>query len=175
VGRLRVLASHSRWFWGVRLHLVCAVSGLPIAFAIATPTADERDVARDLLESGPTLLAREGQTLLADKGYTSAELKPFLNGLGVRLIHPASRNRKPRPGQRLLKPFRQIIESVNDTLKGQLDLERHGGRTPAGLATRILQRLLALTVAILHNDHTGQPHLRSLTAYDHCDPRELII
>jgi hypothetical protein len=64
------------------------------------------------------------------------------------LIHPAHKNRTPRPGQRLLKPFRQIIESVNDSLKGQLDLERHGGRTPAGLATRILQRLLALTAAI---------------------------
>jgi uncharacterized protein DUF222 len=28
---------------------------------------------------------------------------------------------KPRPGERLLKPVRQLIESVNDTLKGQLD------------------------------------------------------
>jgi hypothetical protein len=25
--------SHSRWFWGLRLHLVCTVHGLPIAFA----------------------------------------------------------------------------------------------------------------------------------------------
>ncbi|MEU1539721.1 IS982 family transposase, partial [Actinacidiphila glaucinigra] len=61
----------------------------------------------------------------------------------------------------------QLIESVNDTLKGQLDLERHGGRTPGGVAVRILQRLLALTAAIWHNHHTGQPTLRSLTAYDH--------
>lgn len=50
-------ASHTRWFWGVRLHLVCTVSGLPVTFAIATPKADERDVARDLFESEPTLLA----------------------------------------------------------------------------------------------------------------------
>jgi hypothetical protein len=161
-------ASHSRWFWGVRLHLVCTLSGLPVTFAIATPKTDERDVARDLLETEPGLLAgHAGQLLLADKGYASAELERFLNDHGVTLIHPAYKNRKPRPGQRLLKPFRQIIESVNDTLKGQLDLERHGGRTPAGLATRILQRLLALTAAIWHNDHTDQPHLRSLIAYDH--------
>ena len=33
------------------------------------------------------------------------------------------------------KPLRQIIESVNDTFKGQLDLERHGGHTPAGVLT----------------------------------------
>jgi hypothetical protein len=46
----------------------------------------------------------------------------------------------PRPGQ--------VIESVNDTLKGQLDLERHGGRTVDGVTVRVLQRILALTAAI---------------------------
>ncbi|MGW1552569.1 IS982 family transposase, partial [Streptomyces sp. NPDC002346] len=51
--------------------------------------------------------------------------------------------------------------------KGQLDLERHRGRTPAGVAVRVLQRILALTAAIWHNDHTGQPIMRALTAYDH--------
>ncbi|MGW6156260.1 hypothetical protein ACWFRM_24450 [Streptomyces sp. NPDC055144] len=29
------------------------------------------------------------------------------------------------------------------------------------------RRALALTAAIWHNDHTGQPVLRSRTAYDH--------
>jgi hypothetical protein len=51
--------------------------------------------------------------------------------------------------------------------KGQLDLERHGGHTPAGVTVRVLQRILALTAAIWHNDTTGQPVMRSLTAYDH--------
>ena len=59
------------------------------------------------------------------------------------------------------------MESVFDTLKDQLGLERHGGRTPDGVIIRVLQRLLALTAAIWHNDRTGQPVLRSLTAYDH--------
>lgn len=59
------------------------------------------------------------------------------------------------------------MESINQTLKGQLDLERHGGHTPNGVIVRVLQRILALTAAIWHNDHTGQPVKRSLTAYDH--------
>jgi hypothetical protein len=46
------------------------------------------------------------------------------------------------------------IESINQTFKGQLDLERHGGHTPAGVMVRVLQRVLALTAAIWHNDHT---------------------
>jgi hypothetical protein len=73
----------------------------------------------------------------------------------------------PRSGARFLKPLRQIIESINDTLKGQLDLERHGGRTWTGVQTRVLQRLLALTAAIWHNEQLGRRPVRSLLAYDH--------
>jgi hypothetical protein len=40
-------------------------------------------------------------------------------------------------------------------------------RTPASVTVRVLQRILALTAAIWHNDHTGQPIRRSLLAYDH--------
>ena len=94
-------------------------------------------------------------------------LDRFRTDHGVHLLRPTFKREPSRPGARLLKPFRQIIESINDTLKGQLDLERHGGRTPGGVVVRVLQRLLALTAAIWHNDHTGQPVLRSLTAYDY--------
>jgi hypothetical protein len=48
-----------------------------------------------------------------------------------------------------------------------LDLERHGGRTGVGVAVRVLQRILALTAAIWHNDKTGQATMRSLVAFDH--------
>ncbi|MER7503828.1 IS982 family transposase, partial [Nonomuraea pusilla] len=65
------------------------------------------------------------------------------------------------------KPLRQTIESINQTLKGQLDLERHGGRTFAGVTVRVIVRILALTTVIWHNDKTGRPTARSLTAYDH--------
>ena len=70
-------------------------------------------------------------------------------------------------GAPLFKPLRQTIESINQTFKAQLDLERHGGHTIAGVIVRVLQRILALTAAIWHNDHTGAPIHRSLTAYDH--------
>ena len=72
-----------------------------------------------------------------------------------------------RPGSRFFKPLRQTIESISGSYKGQLDLERHGGKTPQGVLVRILQRILALTAAIWHNDHSGQPITRSLLACDH--------
>lgn len=161
-------ASHSRFFWGLRLHLVCTPAGLPVTYALTNPKLDERDVAIDMLERDPGLLdGRHGQTLIGDKGYTSREFEQRLNALGVELIRPAYRNQPARRGARQLKAVRQIIESVNDTLKGQLSLENHHGHSAQGVLTRVVQRLLALTAAIWHNHHTGQPVLRSLTAYDH--------
>lgn len=159
-------ASHSRWFWGLRLHLVCTPAGLPITFALANPKIDEREVARDLFEAEPTLL-RRGQRILADKGYRSREFEVFLASHGVELVRPVHKSDRGRANSPLLKPLRQLIESVNATLKTQLDLERHGGRTPGGVMTRVLQRLLALTAAIWHNAQTGQRPLRSLIAFDH--------
>jgi hypothetical protein len=161
-------ASHSRWFWGLRLHLVCSLHGLPVAFALTGAKADERQVLLELLAVEPTLLAaRPGQVLIGDKNYYGAEFERILAADGVWLLRPA-RTGEPQPaGARLFRPLRQLIESVNDTFKGQLDLERHGGHTSIGVAVRVLQRILALTAAIWHNHHTGQPTLRSLVAYDH--------
>jgi hypothetical protein len=161
-------ASHSRYFWGLRLHLVCTPAGLPITFALTNPKIDERDVARDLFETELDLLAaRPGQTILADKGYASAEFEKFLADHAITLVRPARADEPPRPGAAQLKPLRQLIESVNDTLKGQLDLERHGGRTATGVLVRVAQRLLALTAAIWHNRRIGQHTPRTLIAYDH--------
>jgi hypothetical protein len=161
-------ASHSRYFWGLRLHLIATPAGLPIAFALANPKTDEREVAIDLIDADPSLLeGRQGQTLIADKGYTSAAFEANLAQHGITVLRPARKGEPPRPGARYLKPLRQIIESINATLKDQLSLEGHGGHSPQGVLTRILQRLLALTATIWHNHTTGQPTPRCLTPYDH--------
>lgn len=159
-------ASHSRFFWGFRLHLLCTLHGLPVGFALTGAKADERDTLLGILQATPAPV-RPGQSILADKGYVSRQFEAELNEVGITLIRPARKGEKPRAGARFLKPLRQVIESINDTLKGQLDLEAHGGKTIAGVTIRVLQRLLALTAAIWHNHNTRQPVLRSLTAYDH--------
>jgi len=106
--------------------------------------------------------------LIADKGYRRAAFEHQLNAAGITLIRPNLKSEPTRPGQRFLRAFRQTIESVNQTLKAQLDLERHGARNPPGVAARILQRILALTAAIWHNETTNRAGpARSLTAYDH--------
>ena len=160
-------ASYSRYFWGLRLHLLCTLHGLPIGFALAGAKADERQVLLSILDDDTLLAGRAGQVIIGDKNYYGHDFEAALAGAGLVLLRPARKGEDQRPGARFFRPLRQVIESVNDTFKGQLDLERHGGHTTPGVLARVLQRILALTAAIWHNDHAAQPVMRSLIAYDH--------
>jgi hypothetical protein len=161
-------ASHSRYFWGLRLHLVCTLSGLPVLFALTGAKADERQTLRDMLDTAPEVTATHpGQTVIGDKNYYGRVFEHDLTERHLQLLRPARKGEPERAGAHLFKPLRQVIESINQTLKGQLDLERHGGKSPAGVTIRVLTRILALTAAIWWNDKTGQPTKRSLLAYDH--------
>jgi hypothetical protein len=153
-------ASHSRYFWGFRLYLLCASDGMPIAFELAPANASERDVAAELLAQ----VELDGYTVLADKGFAGEEFEDLMRELGALFLRPDRKDEPRRFGN--LGGARQWIESIIDTHKGQLRLEDHGARTIPGLITRISQRLLALAAALWHNWNTNQPG-RHLTAYDH--------
>src|SRR6266498_2116441 len=138
-------------------------------WALADAKADEREVFNHIVANTPALARSRPhrQVVLADKNYYGRLFEADLNASGIDLLRPTRNGEQSRPGQRFLKPLRQVIESVNDTFKGQLDLERHGGKTPVGVCARIAQRVLALVAVIWHNDRLGLPVRRSLTAYHH--------
>ena len=168
-GRSTATAPHTRATSGaLRLHLVCTLGGLPIGFALTGAKADERQTLLGILAADPTLAGhRPGQTLIGDRHYYGKDFEDTLAQAGINLLRPARKGEPARAGANLFKPLRQTIESINQTFKAQLDLERHGGHTPTGVVVRVLQRILALTAAIWHNDKISAPVLRSLTAYDH--------
>src|SRR5712691_6216515 len=130
--------SHSRWFWGMRLHLACAADGTPRAAALVAADRPEREVALPLL---PQAL-RGGETIVCDKGYAGREFADRVAALGATIVRPPRKN-EPDTGPRLA-PIRQRIESVFCTCKDLLTLERHGARTARNLYARIATRLLAL-------------------------------
>lgn len=150
--------SHSRWFWGFRLYLLCSSDGTPIAFELAAANLPERKVAAAMLERVPL----EGHTVIADKGFAGAEFEAFMAARGARFLRPDRKGEPARFGR--LGSVRQWIESVFWTCKGQLGLERHGARTIPGLASRIALRLLTLAAGLWHNEMIGQPG-RELAAY----------
>ena len=137
-------------------------------FGLANPKLfGEREQARQMLEDQPANRLVLGTAVVTDKGLSGEETEEFFasGDLSLTMIRPARKDEKePRYFPNWL---RQRVEAIIWTLKNQLGLERHGGRVPAGLWARIVQRLLALNAAIWHNWHIGAPVKRSLIAYDH--------
>jgi len=152
--------SHSRYFWGFRLYLLCAADGTPIAYELAPANAPEREVAAEMLER----VSLEGFTVIADKGFAGREFEAFMATRGATFLRPDRKDEEPRFGS--LGGVRQWIESVFWTCKGQLGLERHGARTMPGLFARIGIRLLALSAGLWHNWQLGDPG-RHFAAYGH--------
>jgi hypothetical protein len=160
--------SHSRWYWGAKLLLICTCDGTVTGFGLANPKLyGEREQARQVLEHQPANRPAPGTAVVTDKGLSGQETEAFFASpdLNLTVIRPARKDEKtPRYFPNWL---RQRVEAIIWTLKNQLGLERHGGRVPAGLWARILQRLLALNTAIWFNWQIGAPVKRSLIAYDH--------
>ncbi len=152
-------ASHSRFFWGFRLHGLFAPDGTPRAIALTSPKIDEREVAIKLLARAPRT---GGETVIGDKGYAGREFTSQVSDLDATILRPRRKDESgPRPH---LAPIRQRIESIFWTCKDLLTLERHGARTLQGLRERVLQRLLCLAAAITLNHQLGRPS-RALVNY----------
>lgn len=69
--------SHSRYFWGFRLYLLCAADGMPIAFELAAADAPERQVAAEMLER----LDLDGYTVMAICARVALRLLALAAGL----------------------------------------------------------------------------------------------
>jgi transposase len=153
-------ASHSRYFWGFRLHALFAPDGTPVALQITSPKTGERDVALALLAG---LQAGRQLTVIGDKGYAGREFETAASELGATIVRPRRKDEDPanRPH---LAPIRQRIESIFWTMKDILTLERHGARTLPGLRERLLQRFLTLAACVTLNHQLGRPS-RALVDY----------
>lgn len=118
---------------GLRPHLLCTLHGLPVGYALAGAKADERQTLLGIFDADPELPAwRTRQIVIADKNYYGRQFETELADAGLDLLRPTRKGERPRPGTEFFKPLRQVIESINNTLKGQLDPKQHGGHTPAG-------------------------------------------
>jgi Transposase DDE domain len=143
-------ASHSRFFWGLRLYLLCAADGMPVAFCMAPANEPEREVAAALLDHARRDgLLTGGELIISDKGFAGQEFEQIVASLDAQLIRPDRKDEPKRFGK--LGGVRQWIESTNDSLKGQLSLEDHGGHIPTGVWARVCQRILTLAAGVWHS------------------------
>jgi hypothetical protein len=135
-------------------------------FGLANPKlVGERDAVVDMLTAVAANRPAPGTLLVGDKGFAGRDFQAALTSMDLAILRPARKD-EPDPG---IFPnwLRQRVEAIIWALKHQLGLDRHGGRIPAGLWARVVQRLLALNAAIWFNWQIGAPVKRSLIAYDH--------
>lgn len=150
--------SKSEWVWGVRLVVRTDRRGLPLAYTWVPANEHEYEPLLDLVEPG--------ETVIADKGLWGRAYNQRMHSAEVQLLtRSRERTAANHDREHALAGRRLTIESVFANLKEQMRLERHLAKTPRGLAQRIAQRLLALTLGILVNTLTGRP-ARALAAYD---------
>jgi Transposase DDE domain len=154
-------ASHSRHFWGFRLHALFALDGTPRALVLTSPKIDEKLVCLQMIarcerQPGQMLI------LIGDKNFRGKDFEAELANLDATIMRP---RRKDEPGRGPhLAPIRQRIESIFWTCKDILTLERHGARTLDNLRVRLATRFAALAAGIALNHHLGRPS-RSLACY----------
>lgn len=147
-------ASKKETFFGYRLHLVVTLGGVILDFALTAANGDEREVAEDLLPRW------SGRTFLGDKGYVSAPLATALASQQVRLVALRRANQHaqlPATLTRLIKRFRQIIETVNGQLGEQFAIEQNHAHSFWGLCARLYTKLTAHTLCLYLNRLLGNP------------------
>jgi hypothetical protein len=153
-------ASKSQWYWGMRLLLITGRRGTPLGYDLRPANENEREGVFKLATAHP------GSVLFADAGHRGREYHDSLTLIGVELIVPDKHKLGERPPSEIAKArIRLVIESVFSTLKRQMRIEDHLAKTLPGLAQRIAQRLLALTLGMLINTILDRPP-RALAAYD---------
>ncbi len=187
-------ASHSRYFYGFRLHALFAPDGTPRALALTSPKIDEKLVCLQMVarcERQPGVMLM----LIGDKNFRGTEFEAELAELDATIHRPRRKDEKrqaastaaastpptpalrpaseitpqPRrthakPHQLHLAPIRQRIESIFWTFKDILTLERHGARTLSNLRVRLCARFAALAAAVMLNHELGRP-TRALVDY----------
>ena len=131
-------ASHSRLFWGFRLHALFAMDGTPRALALTSPKIDEKTVCLQMVarcerQPGQMLI------LIGDKNFRGKDFEADLAALEAQIHRPRRKDEKGRGPH--LAPIRQRIESIFWTAKDILGLERHRARTLDNLRVRLVTRL----------------------------------
>jgi hypothetical protein len=127
------------WFYGFKLHLIVNHYGEVLAFTLTPGNVNDRQPL-------PRLARKLFGKLFGDKGYLSQKLFETLLEQGLQLITSIKSNMKNRLmllGDKLLLRKRHIIETINDQLKNQSQIEHSRHRCPINFVVNVLAGLIA--------------------------------
>lgn len=129
------------WFYGFKLHLVVNERGEITAFMLTPGNLADNNVAL-----GVHLCQKLYGKLYGDRGYISKDLFETLWQNGVHLVTGIKKNMKNRLlplWDKLMLRKRNLIETINDQLKNQNQIEHTRHRSPRNFLTNLLSGLIA--------------------------------
>jgi Transposase DDE domain len=129
------------WFYGFKLHLICNERGELTSFMMTPGNTSDSSVP-----VVATLARKMYGKLFGDRGYISKDLFTALWGNGVHLITGIRRNMKNKLMNTMDKVMlrgRSIIETINDQLKNQEQIEHTRHRSPINFGVNLLSGLIA--------------------------------
>lgn len=127
------------WFYGFKLHLVINELGHILAFTLTPGNVHDQNPV-------PRLVNALFGKLFGDKGYLSQALFEQLLSQNLQLITSVRSNMKNRlllMRDKLLLRKRHIIETINDQLKNQSQIEHSRHRSPMNFLVNVIAGLIA--------------------------------
>lgn len=153
-------ASKDMYYYGQKLTLLVTPQGIPTAY-ILTPANfhDLKALKTNLSKVTPDLKKKK---LIADKGYYDGELEVTLKKQHhTTLIVPEKRRHQKRNtlGEKKLLKKRNIVETVNQQLQDQMNIDETRAKSNLGLQSRIQSSILSFTFGIYFNVLFNRPLL----------------
>lgn len=129
------------WFYGFKLHLIVNEHGELVSFFITPGNVPDNNI-----ETVAKLAGRLQGKLFGDRGYISKDLFAALWNKGIHLVTGIKRNMKNRLlplMDKLMLRGRSIIETINDQLKNQEQIEHTRHRSPVNFGVNLFSGLIA--------------------------------
>ena len=129
------------WFFGFKLHLIINEKGEVIDFLITQGNVDDREPLKD-----KTFHNKVFGKIFGDKGYLGKDLFENLFIDGIHLVTKLKKNMKNalmHTYDKILLRKRAVIESVNDILKNQCQIEHTRHRSFDNFISNVVSGLIA--------------------------------
>jgi hypothetical protein len=137
-------AAHAEWFYGFRMAIKADLGSRIIrAWSIVPAAVNEREIAEDLLQAGPT-----PRDLLCDKGFNGKAFAARLADRGTAVLVPPAKDQRASLPAMLLKviaEWRNRVETIFAEITDLMELARHGAHSSWGLLTRTAATIAAHT------------------------------
>ena len=140
-------------YYGYKLHAICGLNGGIHSFDLTQANVHDLHYLKDVKADYAHC------TLLADKGYISAQVQlDLFESTRIRLEVPCRKNQRDRkPAFQPFAKARKRIETVFSQLCDQFMLVRNYAKDTEGLFTRIIGKISALTILQYINYKNNKP------------------